>query len=85
LLGLQGTRIASLQTDFPVFFDFSNLRRAQKQRFGGEFFLAHYPADLVGTAFLDFFQIDKYTGNRKGIDLIGLTSQAEPRPTPPWE
>jgi hypothetical protein len=68
----RGTRIATLQTEYPVFFNFSNRRRAQKERFGGEFFLAHYPADLLGTRFLDFFQTDRYTGDRKGIILVDL-------------
>lgn len=67
-----GVDIAALKQDHPEFFDFRHLRRAQKERFGGEFFLAHIPADLSGTAFLDFFQIDKYTGERKGIVRLDL-------------
>jgi len=72
-----GTRIASLQTDYPVLFDFSDQRRAQKERFGGEIFLAHHPADALGTLFLDFFQRDRYAGDRKGIILIELPPQEE--------
>lgn len=75
-----GARIASLQADFPVFFDLSNQRHAQKQRFGGEFFLAHRPADPVGTLFLDFFQTDTYTGDRKGILRVDLISEGNEWP-----
>lgn len=64
------TRFPSLVADHPIFFDFSNGRRAQKQRFGGEFFLAHDPAEPAGTVFLDFFQRDKFTGDRKGVLLF---------------
>jgi len=50
----------------PVFRDFSDARRKQKDRFEGEFFPASLPAD--GThMFLDFFQTDRHTGKTKGI------------------
>lgn len=68
----RGVALASLQTECPIFFDFTDGRRAQKQRFGGELFLAHFPADPIGTLFLDFFQIDKRTSNRKGIIRFDL-------------
>lgn len=48
-----------------VFFDFDNDRAAQKARFGAEFFPAQAPQRL--RTFLDFFQVDKDTGNPKGI------------------
>jgi hypothetical protein len=48
-----------------VFFDFDNGRAAQKERFGAEFFPAQAPQRLK--TFLDFFQIDKETGEGKGI------------------
>jgi hypothetical protein len=48
-----------------VFFDFANDRAAQKARFGAEFFPAQAPQRLK--TFLDFFQIDKETGEPKGI------------------
>lgn len=51
-----------------IFIDFKR-RKKQKERFYGEFFPAHLPADGK-TLFLDFFQIDKYTGNAKGIICI---------------
>ena len=53
----------------PVFFDFRNKRKKQKDRFHGEFF----PANLLADGkhfFFDFFQIDKYTGNTKGVICI---------------
>jgi hypothetical protein len=56
----------------PVFFDFTNLRAAQKAKFLGEFFPSSVVADSVGTTFLDFFQVDKATGNAKGIIALDL-------------
>lgn len=56
----------------PVFFDFKNQRAAQKGRFGGEFFPAQLPEGDSGTTFLEFFQIDKDTGDAKGIVAIDL-------------
>jgi hypothetical protein len=53
----------------PVLLDFSNKRKKQKECFHGEFF----PANLLADGkhfFLDYFQIDKYTGNVKGIICI---------------
>ncbi len=58
----------------PVFDDFDNERANQKARFGGEFF----PSSLIeadsGAAFADFFQIDRFTGKKKGILAIALTT-----------
>jgi hypothetical protein len=56
----------------PVFFDFSNSRAAQKEQFGGELFPAQLPEGVSGVTFLDFFQIDRDTGTRKGIVAIRL-------------
>jgi len=53
----------------PVFRDFKKNRKQQKDRFYGEFF----PISCVANGkhfFSDFFQIDKYTGNTKGIICI---------------
>ena len=55
----------------PVFRDFSEGRKKQKEAFQGEFFPDHLPADGKRT-FLDFFQIDKDTQNVKGIICIKL-------------
>jgi len=56
----------------PVFRDFSDGRKNQKDRFSGEFFPANLTAD--GThVFLDFFQTDRHTGKVKGIICIRLS------------
>lgn len=55
-----------------VFFDFSNFRAAQKAKYRGEFFPAQTVETTSGKVFLDFFQIDKDTGNQKGIVKINL-------------
>jgi hypothetical protein len=57
----------------PVFLDFSNKRQAMKNKFGGEFF----PSAALNTptqTFLEFFQVEKFTGQAKGILLIVLTA-----------
>jgi Family of unknown function (DUF6932) len=56
----------------PVFFDFDDGRAAQKARFGAEFFPAQVPEGLTGRAFLDFFQVDRQTGEPKGIIELRL-------------
>lgn len=55
----------------PVFLDFSNLRKNQKLKYGGEFFPSSAKADGTHT-FIEFFQIDKETGLEKGIIRIQL-------------
>jgi hypothetical protein len=55
-----------------VFFDFSRSRAAQKQRFLGEFFPAQLPEGATGRAFVDFFQVNKLSGEPKGILAIRL-------------
>jgi hypothetical protein len=54
----------------PVLLDLSAGRRAQKARFGGEFFPNVVEAGS-GLVFADFFQNDRDTG-RKGIVVIHL-------------
>jgi hypothetical protein len=56
----------------PVFGDFADRRTAQKAKFGCEFFPASFTADVAGNTFLDFFQIDKETGDAKGIVELEL-------------
>jgi hypothetical protein len=56
----------------PVFWDFSRGRAAQKLRFLGEFFPAQLPGGATGRAFVDFFQVNKFTGEPKGILAIRL-------------
>ena len=67
--GVDLVRLRSLE---PAFFDFDNLRATQKAKFYGEFFPSSATADCVGTTFLDFFQIDRNTGNAKGIIALDL-------------
>jgi hypothetical protein len=56
----------------PVLLTFAHRRAAQKARFGGELFPAESAADPHGTRFLDYFQQDKLTGERKGIVALDL-------------
>jgi hypothetical protein len=56
----------------PVFWDFSRGRAAQKQRFLGEFFPAQLPEGATGRAFIDFFQVNKLSGEPKGIMAVRL-------------
>jgi hypothetical protein len=58
----------------PVFLIFDNQRAAQKKKYKGEFFPSCAPADLVGTTFVEFFQVDRFTGAQKGIVVIDLAS-----------
>jgi hypothetical protein len=58
----------------PIFLDFSNGRQAQKARFGGEFFLSSIICGDSGTAFLQFFQVEKSSGLQKGIIQISLAN-----------
>jgi hypothetical protein len=56
----------------PVLLDFRHPRAAQKAKFGAEVFGANSSATPDGSRFLDFFQIDKNTGDAKGIVAIDL-------------
>jgi hypothetical protein len=58
----------------PVFLDFKNGRAAQKATFRGEFFPSSMMCADVGKAFIDFFQLDRFTGKRKGIISISLST-----------
>ena len=55
-----------------VLLDFRRGRAAQKAKYGGELFIANATAGPAGTAFLDFLQTDKATGDLKGIVAIDL-------------
>ena len=57
-----------------VFRDFSNDRAAQKAAYGGEFFPSSAAANTVGRTFLEFFQLERYSGIRKGILEVELTT-----------
>ena len=67
-----GVDLLRLKILEPVFFDFANARAAQKAKFFGEFFPSSINADPAGNTFLEFFQIDKHTGNQKGIIALDL-------------
>lgn len=54
----------------PIFFEFTDGRAAQKQRFGGEFFPNVVEADS-GLVFAEFFQNERDT-SRKGIVVLRL-------------
>lgn len=56
----------------PVFLNFDNRRAAQKVRFGGELFPSSFPANTAGQFYLDFLQVDKDTGDPKGIVALDL-------------
>ena len=58
----------------PIFCDFKDKRKKQKSRFYGEFFPAYLLADGKHF-FFDHFQIDKYTGNAKGIICINFPNK----------
>jgi hypothetical protein len=58
----------------PVLLTFDNHRAAQKAKYKGEFFPSTIPADAIGTIFIEFFQVDRFTGARKGIVVIDLTT-----------
>lgn len=56
----------------PVLLVFANKREAQKAKFGGEVFPSSSCAARSGITFLDFFQVDKTTGQPKGIIVLDL-------------
>jgi hypothetical protein len=55
-----------------VFLDFKNGRAAQKAAFKGEFFPSATMCADVGRTFLEFFQLERFTGKQKGIVSISL-------------
>jgi hypothetical protein len=55
----------------PTFLDFSNKRKKQKAKYGGEFFLTTVRAD-GSHLFIEYFQTDKESGQNKGIICINL-------------
>ena len=60
----------------PVLLDFRDRRAAQKAKFGGELFPAQLAAEPGGTTFLEFFQLDRLTQERKGIIALDLEAWA---------
>jgi len=64
------TGVDSAKLD-PVLLDFSDRRKRQKEKFGGELFPSGAKADGVST-FVAFFQADKFSGGAKGIIQVQL-------------
>jgi len=58
----------------PVFGVFDNERKAQKAAFQGEFFPSTWKEAASRRTFMQFFQVDRYTGAAKGILSISLAS-----------
>lgn len=58
----------------PLFLDFTNARAAQKAAFKGEFFPSSMMCADVGNTFVEFFQLDRFTGKKKGIISISLST-----------
>ena len=56
----------------PVLLEFDRGRAAQRAKFRGKFFPASWVARMRGDVFLDFFQIDRETGQPKGIVALDL-------------
>jgi hypothetical protein len=56
----------------PILLAFGSQRAAQKIKYLGEFLPAQAAVDLVGTVVLDFFQVNKYTGDPKGIVALDI-------------
>lgn len=56
----------------PILLNFADKRAAQKVKYLGELFPIFPMNNPNEGTFLDFFQIDKETGNRKGIVAIDL-------------
>ena len=63
----------------PVLLDFNGKREAQKRKYQGEMFPALSPNGSNGT-FLDFFQIEKFSGLPKGILRVSLAALKGARP-----
>lgn len=56
----------------PVLLIFDDSRAAQKAKYLGELFPAQLTEGGSGGSFLEFFQVDKETGNPKGIVALDL-------------
>ena len=60
-----------------VFAEFDNGRASRKAKFKGEFFPSTMVAADIGRVFVEFFQVDRFTGKRKGILSISIDSDEE--------
>jgi hypothetical protein len=59
----------------PVFLDFSESRKKQKQKYYGEFIPSTFTESATGRSFFEFFQVEKFTGEKKGIVVIDLEEE----------
>ena len=57
----------------PIFLDFNNTRVAQKAAFKGEFFPSSTMCVNVSQTFLEFLQLDRFTGKKKGLVSVSLS------------
>ncbi|HAG80497.1 MAG TPA: hypothetical protein DCL61_04830 [Cyanobacteria bacterium UBA12227] len=67
-----GVDIDYLKFLAPTLYNFALGRAEQKSKYKGEIFPANYPANDVGTVYIDFFQFDTRTNTSKGIVAIDL-------------
>ena len=58
----------------PLLLKFDDGRVAQKTKYLGDLFPAQTQESVTGQTFLEFFQVDKETGNSKGIIVLDLRS-----------
>jgi len=58
----------------PILLKFNDSRRAMKIKYKGDLFPAQLKEGRSNQIFLDFFQIDKDTGNPKGIVKLNVKS-----------
>jgi len=70
--GTEGVDFDLLILIDPILLTFDHGRAAQKAKYSGELFLADTTEVGTGRTILEFFQIDKETGDRKGIIAIDL-------------
>lgn len=56
----------------PVLLTFDDKRRAMNAKYMGDLFPAEVPEGRSGRTFLQFFQIDKLSGDPKGVLMIDL-------------
>lgn len=66
-IGVAGVKLDS------VLLTFKNGRAAQKAKYGGELFISSGIEQKSQRTFLEYFQIDKFSGQQKGILKIQLT------------
>lgn len=55
-----------------ILLDVNKYRKEMKEKYMGDIFPAEIPEGKTGKTFRDFFQVDKNTGEQKGIIAINL-------------